>query len=313
MSRCRRALVVVATAVALAACTPSVGSISTVAGTGNAGYSGNGGPATAADLNLPRGIDDLADGSFLVAEANNDVVRRVWPDGRITRVAGTGTAGYSGDGGSATSARLNFVHSVSVTPDGGFLIADTSNDRIRYVSPAGIISTVAGNGVGGFSGDGGPATAARLADPRSVAALPDGGFLIPDTNNRRVRRVSPSGVITTVAGTGALGSDGDGGPATSASLGLPFSVSPAADGGFYVADNGSHRIRHVSAGGKITRVAGTTSGFSGDGGAATAAKINGPHNVQALPGGGFLISDRGNHRVRRVDSSGTITSIVGTG
>ncbi len=164
-------------------------SISTVAGTGTAGFAGDGGAATSAQLNSPLGVAASADGGFLIADASNHRVRRVSPAGTISTVAGTATAGFAGDGGPATSAQLNFPVGVAASADGGFLIADNGNDRVRKVSPAGTISTVAGNGTFGFSGDGGAATSAQLNFPAGVAASADGDYLIADTNNNRVRRV----------------------------------------------------------------------------------------------------------------------------
>src|SRR5207248_223189 len=143
------------------------------------------------------------------------------------------------------AAQLSNPFGVATTADGGFLIADQSNS-IRRVSPAGTITTVAGSGTSGFSGDGGPATAAQLNAPSGVAATADGGFLIADFNNNRIRRVSSAGTITTVAGSGTSGFSGDGGPATAAQLNFPRGVAATADGGFVIADTGNSRIRHVS-------------------------------------------------------------------
>ncbi len=203
----------------------------TVAGSGVDGHSGDGGLATAADIDHPRGIAFLRDGSFLFAEPFANAVRRVSPDGTISTIGGTGEIGSSGDGGPATAAHLFLVHGVAELTDGSFILADAGTSRIRRVR-AGIITTVAGTGARGFSGDGGPAVAARIANPRGVAALPDGGFLILDTDNHRIRRVWPDGTITTVAGTGAPGFSGDSGPASRAQLQRPFGVAPTADGGF---------------------------------------------------------------------------------
>ena len=308
------AVVLSAVVAASAAGAGTTGDIDTVAGTGTAGYSGDGGPAVAADIDLPRGIAVRADGSYLVVDAFRHVVRSIDAGGVITTVAGTGVAGYSGDGGTATAAQLDLPHTVSLMPDGGFIIADTLNNRVRYVSPAGTITTIAGTGVRGSSGDGGPATQARLYHPRSALALPDGSFLLGDTNNPRIRRVAVDGTITTVAGTGAAGDTGDGGAAVNARLNAPFAAAPAPDGGFFIADTSNHKVRRVSAGGIITTVAGTgVAGFSGDGGPATQAQLNSPHSVLPLPDGGFLLPDTANHRVRRVGADGAITTIAGTG
>jgi NHL repeat len=299
---------------ATAQTTLELGTIVTVAGTGVDGHDGDGSPATDAAIDHPRGIAVAPDGGFVFAAPFLPTVRRVGPDGRITTIAGTGVAGFSGDGGPATNAQLNLVHGVALLPDGGIVLADTSNHRIRRVAPNGTITTVAGTGIFGFSGDGGPATSAQIAAPRGIASLPDGSILFPDSGNHRVRRVSPAGIITTVAGTGTAGFSGDGGSALAAQLDLPFAVSPLANGGFLVADAGNSRIRRVDANGTITTVAGTgTAGFSGDGGSATGAQLNSPHAVAALTDGGFLIADTNNNRVRRVLPGGMILTVAGTG
>ncbi len=288
--------------------------IFTVAGNGASGQSGDGGPAIDATIDRPRSIAPLPDGGYLFVEPFQNDVRRVWPDGTITRFAGDGTAGYGGDGGAATSAQFNLPHSVSLMTDGSVIIADNVNNRIRRVSPTGTVTTVAGNGVAGYSGDGGPATAASINNPRGAVAMPDGGFLIADSNNHRVRRVSASGTITTVAGTGVQGFSGDGGPATQAQLNIAFGVAVMADGGFLIVDVGNQRIRRVSPTGTITTVAGNgIAGYTGDGGPATAAELNNPHNVWPTADGGFLIADASNTSIRRVAADGTITTVVGNG
>jgi hypothetical protein len=288
--------------------------IFTVAGNGVASFGGDEGAATRAQINLPRGVSALPDGGFLVAEADNNTVRRIYTSGKIRLVAGDGTKAYGGDGGPATQAQLDFVHDVAALPDGGFLIADMNNRRVRRVYRNGTIKTVAGNGNPGPRGDGGPATRAQLNYPHAVAPLPDGGFLIADTENDKVRRVAPDGEISTIAGDGVAGYSGDGGPATSAQLDQPFDVAPLEQGGFLIADVGNHAIRKVSKSGRITTVAGTgVAGFSGDGGPATSAQLDSPHSVAALPGRrGFVIADTRNDRVRLV-KRGKITTIVGDG
>jgi hypothetical protein len=219
------------------------GTITTVVGTGTRGFSGDGGPAAAAQLSSPEGLAVLPDGGFLIADTYNSRVRRVWPDGTITTVAGTGTRGFSGDGGPAAAAQLSSPESLAVLPDGGFLIADTYNSRVRRVWLDGTISTTAGTGTEGFAGDGGQATAAQLSFPRDLAVLPDGGFLIADQDNSRVRRVWPDGTITTVAGDGnqLYASSDDGGPATAASM-SPLDLAVLPDGGLLIDDDGSVRL-----------------------------------------------------------------------
>src|SRR5205823_2471807 len=167
------------------------GTISTVVGTGVRGFAGDGGSATAAEIAAPRGLATLPDGTILIADSDNNRVRRVAPDGRITTVAGDGVPGFAGDGGPATSAELDKPFAVAPLPGGGVLIADTANSRIRRVSAAGTIATVAGDGTAGSAGGGGLATAAELNHPHAVLPLPRGGFLVADTENHRVRRVWP--------------------------------------------------------------------------------------------------------------------------
>lgn len=316
-----RALVGVALALGagLASARPALGisaasTLVTIAGTGAAVDGGDGDQATEAQIRLPRSVFLTADGGYLVAEPYSNVIRKVGGDGRVSTVAGTGAKGFAGDGGPATAATLNFVHSAAPMPDGGFLIADTLNHRIRRVAPDGTISTAAGSGRQGFSGDGGPATVAAINTPRGVVALADGSFLIPDSDNFRVRKVSPAGIITTVAGTGVRGFSGDGGPATLARLARIYGVAPTADGGFLVVDTGNQRIRRVAANGTMSTVAGNgMAGYGGDEGPATAAALSTPHNVVALSDGSFLIADTLNARVRLVAATGTITTLAGNG
>jgi NHL repeat len=220
------------------------GTITTIVGVGSAGFSGDGGPASEARLWAPHGVAVRANGSILVADTDNDRVRLVTPDGMISTIAGTGTRGYSGDGGPATAAEVEAPFGVALYPDGAFLVV--SGNRVRKVGADGMISTVAGTGEVGYSGDGGPARLARLNAPHNVAVLPDGGFLIADAGNNRVRRVLPAGTITTVAGTGVAGFSGDGGPPTSAQLNTPKAVAAFADAtGYLIGDAANDRLRLV--------------------------------------------------------------------
>jgi hypothetical protein len=228
------------------------GTITTVAGTGEEGFSGDGGRATAAKLDLPVDVAATRDGGFLIADYINNRIRRVSPGGTITTVAGTGAEGFSGDGGAATAARMGYPNGVSATADGGFLIADYEYNRVRRVSPTGTITTVAGSGglgMGGFSGDGGPAKGAQLDSVSDAVETPDGGLLITDTGNNRIRRVSPTGTITTVAGSLGFpgGFFGDGGLATLAGLRAPDGVAVTATGGFLITDTNNNRVRFVDA------------------------------------------------------------------
>lgn len=235
-------------------------------------------------------------------------------DGTIAGFAGTpGQPGFAGDGGPAGQALLNAPGDVSYLADGSVAIADELNDRVRRVTTGGTMLTAAGGGNCGSPGcgDGGPAAAADLDNPRGVTALPGGGYLIADTLHHRIRRVLPDGRIVRVAGS-TQGLSGDGGPATQARLSFPGDTAVLADGSFLIADTGNHRIRHVRLDGTIATVAGTAQGLAGDGGPATAAQLDAPRDVEVATDGGFLIADSGNDRVRRVDLTGTISTLAGT-
>jgi sugar lactone lactonase YvrE len=291
-----------------------------VAGNSRPGYSGDGGPATSArlklDPNIPTGVAVDNAGNLFIVDTNNNRIRRVSPSGIITTVAGNGAADF-GDGGPSTSAALRYPTGVAVDGTGNLFIADLGNNRIRKVSPSGIIITVAGAGTKGFTGDGGPATSAEMNQPRGVAVDAAGNLFIADAYNFSIRRVSLSGIITTVAGDGTRGFSADGGPATSARLDYPTRVAVDASGSLFIADGG--RIRKVSPSGIITTVAGnatlsfSASSFSGDGGPAATAQLNRPNGVVSDAAGNLFISDAGNHRVRKVSPSGIITTVAGNG
>jgi YD repeat-containing protein len=281
------------------------GFITTVAGIGDPGFSGDGGPATAARLNYPIAVATDAQGHLYIAERDNHRVRKVDPGGTITTVAGDGTAGFGGDGGPATSAQLNTPVGVVADAQGNLYIADSQNHRIRRVDPGGVITTVAGDGAAGFGGDGGAATSAQLNVPSGVALDSAGHLYIGDLENHRIRRVDPGGVISTVAGDGTAGFGGDGGPATSAQLHDPAGVAVDSVGALYIADTDNNRIRKVTAGGTITTVAGNgTADFTGDGGPATAAALNYPTGVALDSAGSLYIADRDNNRIRKIGPSG---------
>jgi uncharacterized protein (TIGR03437 family) len=285
----------------------SGGTITTFAGNGAGAFSGDGGPATRASLNFPYGVGVDSAGNLYIADTENYRIRMV-SGGTITTVAGNGLFEYSGEGGPATSASLNLPQGSAVDSAGNIYIADEGNSRVRKVS-GGIITTVAGNGNAGFSGDGGPATSASLDQPNGVAVDSAGNLYIADRNNFRIRKVS-GGIITTFAGGG--NATGDGGPATSASIGYPQKVALDSSGNLYISDAFSGRIRKVS-GGIITTVAGNgTYGFSGDGGPATSASLNSPQGIAVDSAGSVYIADFGNNRVRKV-SGGTITTVAGNG
>ncbi|MEX5712122.1 protein kinase [Parafrankia sp. FMc6] len=285
----------------------------TVAGTGEAAFSGDGGPAGSAALNGPFGMVADWAGNIYVADFDNNRVRRITADGTITTIAGTGEAGFSGDGGPATRAQLRQPAAVALDSAGNILIADTFNQRIRRVDPAGIITTVAGGDDRGPGGDGGPATEASLWYPGGVVADPTGNIYIADSGNNRIRRVGTDGIIQTVAGGDGEGAFGDGGPAVDALLTFPISVAMDRPGRLYIADSGNNRIRRIGLDGVIETVAGTgLPGYSGDGGPATRATLRSPRGVAVDARGAIFITDRTNRRIRRVDPSGIITTVAGT-
>jgi sugar lactone lactonase YvrE len=280
-------------------CVRKVGSngiITTVAG-GGTNNPGDGGAATNALLNNPLGVAVDAAGNLFIAAGP---IRKVDTNGIITTVAG-GSYGYSGDGGAATNAALKSPNGVAVDAVGNLFIADSGNYVIRKVNASGIITTVAGNGSYGYSGDGGAATNAALTSPNGVAVDTAGNLFIVDTFNYCIRKVNINGIITTVAGIGSSGSSGDGVAATNAALNYPLGVGLDAVGDVFIADDQDQRIRKVGTNGIITTVAGyRTPGYSGDGGLATLAKINYPHGVAVDAAGNLFIADGGNYVIRQV-------------
>jgi len=282
------------------------GNISTVAGTGAPGFSGDGGPAVNAQINTPTGIFADAAGNLFIADVANNRIRKVGASGIITTLAGNGSRGYSGDGGPAIAASFLNAVRVAVDPSGNVFIADQSNHRIRRVTPAGTITTVAGNGAGtpangAFSGDGGPAASASLNNPTALAIDNAGVLYFSDQFNHRIRRVALNQTITTVAGNGAVGFSGDGGPAVSASLNFPGGITADAAGNLYFNDDINYRVRRVMTSGTIDTIAGSgTRGFTGDGGAATSAALNGNFGISLDLLGNLYIADSTNNRIRVV-------------
>lgn len=343
------------------------GIISTFAGTGICGYGGDGGPARSAMISDVSGIAiDAHAGALIIADSSNSRVRMISASGIITTIAGNGTFGYSGDGDSAIQASLSRPVGVFVTAAGAIYIADQLNYVVRMVDGSGIIHTVAGNGTSGYSGDGGPATAASLNFPGTVTGDSKGNLYIGDWNNFRVRKVDTTGTITTYAGNGSGGDTGSGGPATSAAIGQPYGLLIAGakmfiagayvvwsldlstqiitliagtefpgyngDGhaalstsfaglggvaidstGLYVVDSGDARVRHISSNHIVTTFAG---GAVRDDGAGTKASLNlfwQSSHIAFDPGGNLYVGDSGNCRVRKVSPDGTITTIAGSG
>jgi uncharacterized protein (TIGR03437 family) len=238
------------------------------------------------------------------------------PGQTITNFAGNGTGGYSGDNGPATQAEVNRVVGLATDAAGNVYLADQNNNVIRKVSASGVITTFAGTTVAGYTGDGGAATQATLSGPTGVCVAPSGDVYVNDLSNRRVRKVAAaSGIITTVAGTGTAVSSGDGGAATSAGLILPIRCVVDSSGNLFIVDQGAHVIRKVTTGGTITTYAGVNNspGFSGDGGPATQAQMNNPTADTFDGAGNLYVTDQSNQRIRKIDTSGNITTVAGNG
>jgi gliding motility-associated-like protein len=285
--------------------------IVTVAGNGTAGYSGDGGQATAAEISRADALSFDGAGNYYIADQNNGLIRKVTTSGIITTVAGGGSSGL-GDGGQATDAEFSAPNAVIVDAAGNMYIADEYDLRIRKVNTAGIITTIAGGGFSGL-GDGGQATAAELSNPVGVVFDAAGNLYIADYSNNRIRKINTSGIIYTVAGGGSSGL-GDGGQATNAELNAPSTVVFDATGNMYITDRLNNRVRKVNTAGIITTIAGTgTAAYSGDGGQATAAEINGPWGIVFDATGNLYIADMYNNRIRSVNTAGIITTIAGNG
>ena len=280
------------------------GSLSTFSGTGTAGSSGDGGAATSAQLNGTSGISVDVSGNVYIADSGNNKIRKVNSAGIITTFAGTGAQGSSGDSGAGTSAQLSGPTGVSVDISRNAYIADSGNNKIRKVTSTGIITTIAGTGTVGSSGDGGRATSAQLSNPTGVSVDISGNMYIADCDNNKIRMVTGTGIINTIAGTGTSGSSGDGGAATSAQLNHPNGVSVDVSGNVYIVDDGNNKIRMVTSTGIIITIAGTGAwGSSGDGGAATSAQLSNPQGIALDQSGGFYIADSQNNKIRYSSTS----------
>ena len=284
--------------------------ITTVAGNGYCCNTMDSVLATTTSVYYPTDMAVDGGGNIFISEANR--IRKVDPTGIITVYAGS-YGGFSGDGGPALAAKLQ-SSAVAVDNAGNVYTADWFNHRIRKINASGIINTICGNGISSFSGDGGPAINATLNGPYGLAVDAAGNIYISDTDNNRVRKINTAGIITTVAGNGASGFSGDGGPATSASLNNPIGVAVDAAGNIYIADWQNDRIRKVNTSGIISTIAGTGTGaYSGDGGLATLAELNGPAAVDCDQYGNVFIADDVNRRIRMINSSGIISTLAGTG
>ena len=291
--------------------------INTIAGSGiTGGYGGDGGLATLASLNDPSGVVKDAAGNVYFADMVNNRIRKIGTTGVVTTIAGTGIAGYSGDGGPAVTAKINGPSGMAIDAAGNLYFADVYNHAIRKINVAGNISTLAGTGTAGFFGDGGPAIIAQLDSPRAVYVSAASTIYIADAGNERIRTINLAGNIGTLAGNGTAGFFGDGGVSTlpTVMVNHPSGMFVDATGIFYFADAGNNRIRQISGGGILSTVAGNgIPGFGGDGGFATAAMLNGPTALSIDALGYMYIADRLNFVFRKVSPTGRITTIAGLG
>jgi sugar lactone lactonase YvrE len=274
-----------------------------------------------ADFASPEGLAVDAEGNIYLADSWLHTIFKIDRAGWRTIFAGCGQQGYSGDGGPATAAKLWMPYDVRFDAQGNLLIADVYNNVIRKVDRAGVITTVAGTGQAGFSGDGGPATQAQLRKPYGLLFDQAQNLLITDSENNRIRRVGRDGIITTIAGSGVQGYAGDGGSALQAQFNVPQSLALDARGRLYIGDEHNHAVRVVepyapdSVGGTVRTVTGgpTPHGYSGDGGPAAAAQIADPENLWVRKDGSLLITARDNSRIRIITPDGVIHTWAGRG
>lgn len=279
------------------------GRIQTIVGTGVGARWGTGAaPADQLTLFAPRGVHVDRHGRLFIADTSGDVVRRLTSGGNVVPVAGAGRGGYGGDGGFRLAALFNNPYDLATDEDGNLYITDRLNDRVRKLDTRGTVTTVAGSGAIGFSGDGGPATLAAMNDPRGIAVGPEGHVYFCDTQNHRIRKIDGDGIITTVVGSGLKGHGGDGGPAAAAVIDEPYGIAFDADGYMYFSEAYSHVIRMVTPSGVIFTLAGDpdVGGRGGNGGMGRDARMNKPKGVDVDANGVVYFSDNDNHQVRRL-------------
>ncbi len=291
------------------------GTLSRFAGTGVSGYSGDGGPALKATFNTTAGLAIDDEGNVYIADRENHVVRKVNKKGIITTIAGTGTPGFSGDGGPAAKAQLNLPSGLALDSKGNLYISDRSNNRIRIMDKKGIIKTYAGNGEDGYGGDAGPALKARIDRPFGIDIDDKDNLYIADRGNNRIRKVNKEGVITTVAGDGGFFFMGDNGPAYRASIAGPTDVAVDGKGNVYIADRNNNRVRMLDKLGMIRTIAGTgQQDYNGDSELARDTNFYLPFAVEIDNEGNLLVIDRSHYRIRKiVPLKGTVTTVAGNG
>lgn len=297
---------------------PDGTAVRTVVGTGTAGYSGDGGPASKAQLNEPFGVCFNKAGEMLIADSANHCIRKVDARGVITTVAGCGRKGYSGDNGPAIAATLNEPYAVEADTDGNIFIADRLNACVRFVLfGTGKIFTLAGTGTKGYSGDGAVATRARLMEPNGLALDGGNSLYIADVEDNRIRRVDlRTGVISTVCGTGKQEDSGDGDLATEAGINGARAAAVDSQGNIYICERSGNRIRQIDVRTHIIRtISGTgRAGYTGDGKASILATFNGPKWISVGERGTLYVVDTENHCIRRIDpDTGVVTTLIGCG
>lgn len=298
----------------LFACSAHTQTVTTISGNGTPSYTGDGGQASAATLNHPDVVKIDKAGNLFIADEFNHVIRRISTSGVITTVAGTGISGYTGDNGPDTAAKLSRPSDVTFDAIGNIYITELGNAVIRKIGLTGIITTIAGTGTNGYSGDNGPATAARLSDPLGLTFDNSGNLFFSDIGNRRVRKINTAGIITTIAGTGMAGYSGDGGPATAAAIRFGGYLTIGAAGELFIADYGNHVVRKIDHSGIINTIVGNgTNATTGDGGPATNAGLISVSGILVDHAGNMVLSDRLGYVLRMVNTSGIITTIAGTG
>jgi len=292
--------------------------IETVAGTGKQGFAGDGGPALKAELDNPFGVVRGPDGDLWFCEYTGQRIRKITRDGRVETIAGTGEVGYGGDGGPANLATFNRPHEIRFDAAGDLYVVDMLNHVVRKITmKTGVISTVAGNGQAGYSGDDGPAVKAELAQPHSIQFSPDGDLFICDIKNHVIRKVDrKSGTISTFAGTGKPGPTPDGAAIRGTPLNGPRSIDFDAQGNLWLATReGNQVFRMDLSSGLISHIAGTgKKGFTGNGGPAKEATLSGPKGLAIDAEGNVWLADTESHSVRRIDvKTGTLELVAGTG
>lgn len=290
--------------------------ITTIVGDGRAVYGGDGGFASKASISTPYGMAIDKNGNLYICDSQGGKIRKVNTSGFISTIAGWGAAGMSGEGGPATAAKLNFPIGIVIDKSGNIIFSDSYNNRIRKIDTAGIITTIAGTGVAGYTSDDTLAIHSRLNVPSGLALDDAGNLYVADRMNHRIRKIDTAGVITTVAGDGNPRIQGDGKAATLASINRPNDVKITPDGALIIADTYGNAIRKIKEDGKIFTIAGTGdgySGFGGDEGVIGESRLAGPFALAVDKTGNIYVADRNNNRIRRIDVTGAIKTVVGNG